>query len=635
MPVLPALAAPPPTPPGQAFVRFIHLLYVPTLCCNLSCSYCYLGRQTTEAKLQTDAARAVATLEHALQALEQAGVLAFNVSLHGGEVTTLPAPVLEQLLEVIERHYHRHFDALQAQGHRKSAPHIKTNLVRFAPLYTLLERHKVSISASIDLPLALHAAHRTTLAGTSWLDRTLENLRLLARYPHGKKISATLSSVHLENVQALVDDIWFLHRDIGFDMNQLNLMFAFGSALNRTAKGDGALAPATEAQQQQLYAALKSAFMGTELQEGLQRHWFEEFKPGYCTNCVNCGERFYLLQSDGAVYSCVRGQGIPEFHYGNVWQDSIASILETGMHKIALQHANHGLDAACQRCAHLSRCNTGCAVVKFQRGAARSYTCALQHDLYADQPLSYPPDDAAQQQAYLAQYRQTMHPSLAFAAPAAPPPAPGLVLPNDLGEPKNTLAALIAADATLGQLFRNDAFVLELGAQCVPLESQLRKTRRSVYTLVPGDRVVLHLRRELLQVAIAEPIRNTLYLQLLRDTPVVYGDEQRTKQEHLFTYQLYANCLQDSERLGADYVQCDVGALLALHGTLFLRGVLNNLFVTTSALRDYHYQKQRNNAFYHLQTANLPFQNFEFHYLPPLPPSPSSPSPPPAHHDHA
>ena len=104
-------------------MRAIHLLYVPTLCCNLSCSYCYLGRQTTEAKLQTDAARAVATLEHALQALEQAGVLAFNVSLHGGEVTTLPAPVLEQLLEVIERHYHRHFDALQAQGHRKSAPH--------------------------------------------------------------------------------------------------------------------------------------------------------------------------------------------------------------------------------------------------------------------------------------------------------------------------------------------------------------------------------------------------------------------------------------------------------------------------------------------------------------------------------
>ena len=30
---------------------------------------------------------------------------------------------------------------------------------------------------------------------------------------------------------------------------------------------------------------------------------------------------------------------------------------------------------------------------------------------------------------------------------------------------------------------------------------------------------------------------------------------------------------------------------------------------TTACLRDYHYQKQKSNAFYHVQTANLPFQN--------------------------
>ena len=44
--------------------------------------------------------------------------------------------------------------------------------------------------------------------------------------------------------------------------------------------------------------------------------------------------------------------------------------------------------------------------------------------------------------------------------------------------------------------------------------------------------------------------------------------------------------------------------------------MLNNLFVTTFLLREYHYQKQKANAFYHVQTANLPFQNFEFHFLP-------------------
>jgi uncharacterized protein len=607
---LPASIEPP------VFDRSIHLLYVPTLCCNLSCSYCYLGKQTTEAALKQDAQRAVATLRHTLDALRQAGVLAFNVSLHGGEVTTLPALVLDELFGMIRAHYMEHFDALNALGHKKSAPHIKTNLFKFAPFYELFDRHKVSISASIDLPLALHARHRTTRGGTDWLARTLDNIRLLARYPHAKKISATLSAEHLSDVPALIADIWTIHRELGFDMNQFNLMFAFGSELNRAAKGEGALAPATPAQQLQLYQALKTAFTGTELEEGLRRNWFDEFKPSYCTNAFNCGERFYLLQSDGSVYSCVRGQGIEAFRYGNVFQDPILDILDNGARKIRLIHQQHGFDGACQSCSHLSTCHTGCPVVKYQNQNGRSYTCGLQKTIYADNPRSYPPDSPAEQRDYAMHYTHDMHPDLAFAeTPAAAAPA-ALLLPSDLGEEKNRLQAMVAADPVLQDLFSDALFALELGQERVALSSQLLKQRRTVHTLVRGDRVVLHLRRAALLTNCPEPIRNTVYLQLLRDTPVVYGDERRTKQEHIFTYQLYANCLQPSERDGQDSLQLDLTELLALHQGQFRRGVLNNLFVTTFFMREYHYQKQKNNAFYHVQTANLPFQNFEFHYLP-------------------
>ncbi len=602
-------------PSAPAFERSVHLLYVPTLCCNLSCSYCYLGKQTSEAALKRDAQRAVHTLRHTLDALRTAGVLAFNVSLHGGEVTTLPPEVLDTLFGMVRAHYRAHFDALGALGHRKSAPHIKTNLFKFAPLYELFDRHKVSISASIDLPLALHERHRTTRGGTGWLPRTLENIRLLARYPHAKKISATLSSEHLQDMQALVDDIWFIHRELGFDMNQFNLMFAFGSELNHAAKGEAVLTPATPEQQQRLYDTLHAAFLGTELEEGLRRHWFDEFTPGYCTNAANCGERFYLLQSDGSVYSCVRGQGIPEFRYGNVFEQPILDILDNGARKIRAVHQAHGFDSTCQGCGHLSTCHTGCPVVKHQNHSGRSYTCGLQKRIYADAPLTYPADPPDVQHDYAQQYQLATHPSLAFTQPAARPAARRLVLPNDLGEEKNTLPALIEADPVLQALFDGSAFVLELNGEAIALDSQLLKPQRSVHTLVPGDRVVLHLRRDLLAHNCPEAVRNTLYLQMLRDTPVVYGDEQRTKQAHVFTYQLYAQFLEHSTLLGEDFAQMDLSGIIDLHRAHYQRGVLNNLFVTTYFLREYHYQKQKANAFYHVQTANLPFQNFEFHYL--------------------
>lgn len=603
-------------------MRPIHLLYVPTLCCNLSCSYCYLGKQTTQAALKTDAQRAAQTLRYTLETLKNAGVLAFNVSLHGGEVTTLPPPVLEELFTIIRAHYLEHFDALNALGHKKSAPHIKTNLFKFAPLYELFDQHKVSISASIDLPLALHARHRITRAGMSWLERTFDNLRLLARYPHAKKISATLSSEHLADIPALVQDIWYLHREIGLDMNNLNLMFAFGSELNRAAKGENILTPTTAAQQQALYETLTAAFLGTELEEGLKRHWFDEFKPSYCTNAQNCGERFYLLQSDGAVYSCVRGQGIDAFYYGNVFEHSILEILENGTRKIRYIHQTQGFDTSCQSCQHLSTCNTGCPVVKYQNHSGKSYTCELQKTLYQDNPLSYPPDSPDVQREYVLSYQHSIHPHLLFSSlpPSTEleiaPREPHFRLPGDFYESKNTLAALIAADTILQSLFSDTAFALELHEEILWLDSQLLKQRRTIHTLVASDRVVLHLRRNILQAHCSELVRNTVYLQWLRDTPVVYGDEQRTKQEHIFTYQLYAACLEPSTRLGSEYLQCDLTNLLLLHRKYFHRGVINNLFVTTFFLREYHYQKQKTNAFYHVQTANLPFQNIELNYLP-------------------
>jgi len=595
--------------------RSIHLLYVPTLACNLGCTYCYLGKQTTEAALKTDAERAVATLTHTLAALKAADILAFNVSLHGGEVTTLPPAVLDELFTLIRRHYLENFDALTALGHKKSAPHIKTNLYRFAPLYELFDRHKVSLSASIDLPLALHGRYRQTLGGKDWLAKTHENLRLLARYPHAKKISATLSAEHLADIPAIIDDIRFIHRELGFDMTNLNLMFAFASELNRANVGETALTPASPAQQRALYDALKSAFTGSELEEGLKRHWFDEFKPSYCTNAFNCGERFYLLQSDGSVYSCVRGQGIPEFRYGNVFEDDIETILANGARQIAAIHQALGFDPACRNCGHLALCHTGCPVVKHQQRSGRSYTCGLQKAIYADQPLSFPAASPAVQAVDAREYAREMHPALSFADPSLRRAVSQIFLTPELGEDKNTLPALIAADPVLKELYANDAFVLEINDERLPLSSQILKRERSLYILSSADRVRIHVRKSLFDAACDEPIRNTLYLQLLRDTTVVYGDEQRAKQEHIATYQLYRHCLDDSE-IGPEFASADLAGLLALHRPHYRRGVANNLFFTTLYLRDYHYQKQKSNAFYHIHAINLPFQNFEFHMPP-------------------
>ena len=102
---------------------------------------------------------------------------------------------------------------------------------------------------------------------------------------------------------------------------------------------------------------------------------------------------------------------------------------------------------------------------------------------------------------------------------------------------------------------------------------------------------------------------------LLSGDMVVYGDEQREKQEHIATLQVFKSTVaaEDSDKVG--YYCVNITDFLKMYKNKLSKTNANNLFFTTSALRDYHYQKQRNNGFYHINAINLPFQNIELYYL--------------------
>ena len=71
----------------------------------------------------------------------------------------------------------------------------------------------------------------------------------------------------------------------------------------------------------------------------------------------------------------------------------------------------------------------------------------------------------------------------------------------------------------------------------------------------------------------------------------------------------------DNGKNNKEYYVYDIKNLIEQYKNEYSSDKPNNIFFTTSALRDYHYVKQKNNAYYHIQAINLPFQNIEFYYL--------------------
>ena len=568
-------------------MKFIHLLYVPTLECNMACKYCYLQENTTDKMRQFSAEE---TLKFAIEKFKASFVMPFNISLHGGEVSMLTKDEFYSVIKFINDYYSENYDLLSNNGFKVGRPHIKTNLFSIDRHIDTIKEFKVSISGSLDLPLCLHKDFRVTKGGQQTLEKILKNIELLRNIPNKKKVSATIFKEHFLRIDEIISDIKYLDKNTCLDMNDFNFMIGFDYNSN------GILHALSQEEQTEFFKRMHSEFDGTNLDTGVNGAWFNEFSPEYCTNCDNCGEKFFLLEKNGDLFSCVRGQGHKDFFYGNIYENSVEEILEAAKNKIFFAHENIGFNSECATCEYLYLCKTGCPFVKNVYNSNKSYTCLLQKELYKKrnyQPHSNPSDFAFK-------YLLKMHPGLATN-----------FQPKVYQE--NSLLDLIAKDEKLQQVYDDKAFILRVNKEDYPLKSQLLKNSRQIIQLLKNDKIEILVKEETLSFLSDYPNNNALFIQLLSGDCHVYGDEQRLKQKHVATLQVYKFVLETRTENG--YYIYDISPFLREYFPYLSKENPNNIFFTTTCLRDYHYVKQKNNAYYHIAAINLPFQNMEFNVL--------------------
>jgi len=592
--------------------QFIHLLYAPTNFCNMSCSYCYLGKGTEE---KSNANNVLSTLENTVRHLLDNGYIPFNLSFHGGEVTTLPKKQLESLFIYAKKYYQDAGDEIRAAGMPVNPLHIKTNLYNFKKHYELFDNYEVSISGSVDLPLSLHEQYRLDKQGRSTKNKIIDNLKLLARYPHNKKISCVVTRAHINKIDEFIQDIKLLHYDYGLDMTRFNIMFSFDSQKNMD-KFKGKVSGTqmlTEEEQLLLYQKLNDAFKQTELEYGVKYHWFKEFTPDYCCSAINCGEKFFLLQGNGNVYSCPRGQSSNAFLYGNIFQDKVSEIIDNGWKTIERMENELALHEDCFSCSYLPYCHSGCVFVRNETGMTKSYTCQLQQAIYKSNPQKYPAYDKEYIEQYGRSYRlknniKSFNNDDYFEKRE-------VNISPELYDPKNSLQDLIKKDAILQYLYSETLIKMTIDTIVYPLSSSLTNNVSELALITPDSEIELSVRTDIFDINCNEPVNNYLLIMLLRNTMVSYGDEQRSKQEHLIDQAIYTQTFQKRSQISDGYYHFNLTPFFKQQCDLFLPKVRNNLYITSKALRDYHYEKQKKNAFYHIQAMNLPFQFLEFYWL--------------------
>ena len=572
--------------------KFIHLLYVPTMACNMACKYCYLEDNTRD---EFKDIKPIDTLKYAVNKFKEANVIPFNISLHGGEVTTLSHDDFYEVIEYIDNYYNENKKIITDAGFKVGKAHIKTNLYGIDKHMDTIKKFNVSISGSLDLPLSLHNEYRVTKGNKTTLDKILKNIKLMENIPNKKKVSATIFKEHYDRIDEIIKDIRYLNDNTCLDMNDFNFMIGFDYNSN------GLLHHISEDEQVKFYDRMHQEFDGTDLDYGVNGPWFDEFGPGYCSNCNNCGEKFFLLEKNGDIYSCVRGQKNPDYYYGNIYDNTVLEIMNTAYKKIFINHNKKPLNEECTKCGYLYLCKTGCPFVKNCYNINKSYTCKLQQKMYKDR--NYSVDEFNDEFVY--EYVNNMR--------------SGDITKYIPSRKKNldypSLEEIIESDSNLKYIYDNNSFILEVDGVEYKLDSQVLRKSRDIVYFTNQSKINIYMKKNLINEVCDYPENNSLYIMLLSGNLVTYGDENRTKQRHVANEQIYKGVLDNAVSDKKGFYKFDISNFIKQYKSEYSSDNTNNMFFTTSALRDYHYVKQKNNAYYHIQAINLPFQNIEFYYL--------------------
>lgn len=583
---------------AQLYHTAIKLTFVPNQYCNLGCSYCYLGDLTEN---RDDPSDIVAQFHRIARHLGHQGVLIDSLLLHGAEISTLPASILRDLFSAYTEYRRKYRLQLKALGRGGAPIHIKTNLYNFDKLRPLYEEFEVSISGSFDLPFSLHEKLRTTKSGKSTLKRTINNVLLLADYPHRKQISCVVGTEHLQKIDEFIRDIEWLD-DHGFDMvTDFYIMFAYDSVKSDyTSQLD-------QNEMVEFFEGLRQHFEGTKFEQAIYYEWFKEFTHGYCTNQINCGSNNFLVQKNGDVYPCHRGQAEPELKFGNILNLGMPELASKGADTIrSYENRNPAISRECIDCEYFYLCHAGCPIQRNNTQQNKAYTCGIQKALYRAQPHRFPPKPDVSRRlvdSFIRQNQPRIYDDHSI---------PRIMEFNsELFEEKNALTSIIQRDPRLKTLFRKGAVRLHVNRASTDLFSSRLYGRMTQAVLSPADATKVFIADDLWSLNNTDDAVNAVRVQLLRDNYVVYGDEARTKMEHVATTDFYP---AELERAEGGWI-LDLSHFLNQHATTFLPDFGNLLSITTIKAREYHYAKHAKNAFYHLETVNLPFHEFRFDWV--------------------
>jgi uncharacterized protein len=373
------------TPPTASYGPVRLLVVQPTPFCNLDCDYCYLPNRDDRSRLSLE------ILELALERVLESPFFdgPFTLLWHAGEPLTAGISFFERasalLRSILERRGLPADTVVQA---------IQTNATVIDQAWCdCFRRNAIHVGVSLDGPAFLHDAHRRTRTGLGSHAAAMRGVQWLKRCEIPFHVISVLTADGLAHADAIFD--FFVEHGIelvGFNMEE--------------TEGENACSSLEIPDAEQRYVAF------------LQRFWQRiEQRPGVLhlrefdgITSLACGEErlsntdmnwpFVIVNVDvkGNISTfdpellSVKTAEFGDFSFGNVRQDSLASILANEKYQRVAAQILAGVERCRQSCAYFALCGGGAGSNKYWEHGTFDCTvtqaCRYRTQLVADVALA-------------------------------------------------------------------------------------------------------------------------------------------------------------------------------------------------------------------------------------------------------
>lgn len=330
--------------------------------CNLACDYCYyLDKSLLYPENKTE--MSLGTLERYIRQYIDAQTGSEVIfTWHGGEALLRPISFYQKALELQELY-----------GRQKGVSVINT-LQTNGTLLTdewceFFRANGFLVGISLDGPEAYHDAFRRNKAGAPSFDRVVRGVRLLQKHGVEFNILAVVNSLNAE------DPIGFYRffKELGCKYIQFAPIVERRDSFSLVS----VLRKDLEVTKQTVRPEQWGNFLIGLFDEWVRRDVGEVFvqifdstlanwageTPGLCTLTKYCGHAG-VMEYNGDLYSCDHFV-FPEFYLGNIYEQSISEMMESGRQYRFGKDKYDTLPRRCRECEYLFACWGECPKNRF------------------------------------------------------------------------------------------------------------------------------------------------------------------------------------------------------------------------------------------------------------------------------